>query len=66
MSLFTLFSSCLIIQSVLFTYRYVKTVPLVAHTLDVRRSQKLEMVKELNREKSRYRLEVEIGKSASL
>ncbi|CAN7015333.1 unnamed protein product [Brassica rapa subsp. trilocularis] len=49
-----------------FLDRYVKTVPLAAQTLDVRRSQKLEMVKELNREKARYRLEVEIGKSASL
>ncbi|XP_013585391.1 PREDICTED: chloroplast envelope membrane protein-like [Brassica oleracea var. oleracea] len=49
-----------------FLDRYVKTVPLAAHTLDVRRSQKLEMVKELNREKARYRLEVEIGKTPPL
>ncbi|ESQ54090.1 hypothetical protein EUTSA_v10025215mg [Eutrema salsugineum] len=49
-----------------FLDRYVKTVPLAAQTLDVRRSQKLEMVKELNREKARYRLEVEIGKSPPL
>lgn len=44
----------------------MNTVPLAAQTLDVRRDQKLEMVKELNREKARYRLEVEIGKSPSL
>uniref|UniRef100_M4E5H3 Uncharacterized protein n=1 Tax=Brassica campestris TaxID=3711 RepID=M4E5H3_BRACM len=43
----------------LFLARYVKTVPLVAHTLDVRRSQKLEMVKELNREKSSLELREE-------
>ncbi|KAJ0251787.1 Chloroplast envelope membrane protein [Hirschfeldia incana] len=49
-----------------FLDRYVKTVPLAAQTLDVRRSQKLEMVKELNREKARYRLEVEIGKTPPL
>ncbi|CAH2077401.1 unnamed protein product [Thlaspi arvense] len=49
-----------------FLDRYVKTVPLAARTLDVRRNQKLEMVKELNREKARYRLEVEIGKSPPL
>ncbi|KAL1210481.1 Chloroplast envelope membrane protein [Cardamine amara subsp. amara] len=49
-----------------FLDRYVKTVPLAAQTLDVRRSQKLEMVKDLNREKARYRLEVEIGKSPPL
>ncbi|XP_010438087.1 PREDICTED: chloroplast envelope membrane protein [Camelina sativa] len=49
-----------------FLDRYVKTVPLAAQTLDVRRNQKLEMVKDLNREKARYRLEVEIGKSPPL
>ncbi|XP_010525825.1 PREDICTED: chloroplast envelope membrane protein-like [Tarenaya hassleriana] len=49
-----------------FLDRYVKTVPLAAQMLDVRRSQKLEMVKEINREKARYRLEVEIGKSPPL
>ncbi|KFK29684.1 hypothetical protein AALP_AA7G165300 [Arabis alpina] len=49
-----------------FLERYVNTVPLAAQTLDVRRDQKLEMVKELNREKARYRLEVEIGKSPPL
>ncbi|XP_010527110.1 PREDICTED: chloroplast envelope membrane protein-like [Tarenaya hassleriana] len=48
------------------TFRYVKTVPLAAQMLDVRRSQKLEMVKEIKREKARYRLEVEIGKSPPL
>ncbi|VVB17310.1 unnamed protein product [Arabis nemorensis] len=49
-----------------FLERYVNTVPLAAQALDVRRDQKLEMVKELNREKARYRLEVEIGKSPPL
>ena len=33
--------------------RYVKTVPLAAQMLDVRRNQKLEMVKELKMEKVR-------------
>ena len=46
--------------------RYVKTVPLAAQIFDVRRNQKLEMVKELKMDKARYRLEVEIGKSPSL
>lgn len=46
--------------------RYVKTVPLAAQMLDVRKSQKLEMVKALKFEKARYRLEVEIGKSPPL
>ncbi|KAL0333636.1 UNVERIFIED_CONTAM: Chloroplast envelope membrane protein [Sesamum angustifolium] len=49
-----------------FLDRYVKTVPLAAQMLDVRRNQKLEMVKALNTEKARYRLEVEIGKSPPL
>lgn len=49
-----------------FLDRYVKTVPLAAQMLDVRRSQKLEMVKEIKLEKARYRLEVEIGKSPPL
>lgn len=43
--------------------RYVKTVPLAAEILDVRRHQKLEMVKELKIDKERYKFEVEIGKS---
>lgn len=46
--------------------RYVKTVPLAAQMLDVRRNQKLEMVKELKIEKARFQLEVEIGKSPPL
>lgn len=46
--------------------RYVKTVPLAAEMLDVRRSQKLEMVKQLKVEKARFRFEVEIGKSPPL
>jgi len=46
--------------------RYVKTVPLAAQMLDVRRSQKLEMVKELKTEKARLRFEMEIGKSPPL
>lgn len=49
-----------------FLDRYVKTVPLAAQMLDVRRSQKLEMVMELKTEQARYRLEVEIGKSPPL
>ncbi|XP_012079808.1 chloroplast envelope membrane protein [Jatropha curcas] len=49
-----------------FLDRYVKTVPLAAQMLDVRKSQKLEMVKELNTEKARLRFEVEIGKSPPL
>ncbi|KAI3443481.1 hypothetical protein Pfo_000146 [Paulownia fortunei] len=49
-----------------FLDRYVKTVPLAAQMLDVRKNQKLEMVKALNLEKARYRLEVEIGKSPPL
>ncbi|KAI3805597.1 hypothetical protein L1987_28119 [Smallanthus sonchifolius] len=46
-----------------FLDRYVKTVPLAAEILDVRKHQKLEMVKELKSEKERYKFEVEIGKS---
>lgn len=49
-----------------FLDRYVKTVPLAAQMLDIRRNQKLEMVKELKTEQARYRLEVEIGKSPPL
>ncbi|WZZ76508.1 hypothetical protein YC2023_087878 [Brassica napus] len=45
---------------------FLDRLPLASQTLDVRRSQKLEMVKELNREKARYHLEVEIGKSPLL
>lgn len=44
----------------------MKTVPLAAQMLDVRRNQKLEIVKELKNEKARFRLEVEIGKSPPL
>ncbi|KAF3437254.1 hypothetical protein FNV43_RR20007 [Rhamnella rubrinervis] len=49
-----------------FLDRYVKTVPLAAEMLDVRRHQKLEMVEKLKIEKARVRLEVEIGKSPPL
>ncbi|KAJ1299170.1 hypothetical protein BS78_01G511500 [Paspalum vaginatum] len=49
-----------------FLERYVQKVPLAAELLDVRRSQKLQMVKDLKIEKARYRLEVEIGKSPPL
>ncbi|CAD6209180.1 unnamed protein product [Miscanthus lutarioriparius] len=49
-----------------FLDRYVEKVPLAAELLDVRRSQKLHMVKDLNMEKARYRMEVEIGKSPPL
>jgi altered-inheritance-of-mitochondria protein 5 len=46
--------------------RYVKTVPLAAQMLDVRKNQKLEMIKEIKLEKARLKLEVEIGKSPPL
>ncbi|KAF5725974.1 chloroplast envelope membrane protein [Tripterygium wilfordii] len=49
-----------------FLDRYVKTVPLAAQMLDVRRNQKLQMVKDLKLEKSRLQFEVEIGKSPPL
>ncbi|KAF0929649.1 hypothetical protein E2562_023004 [Oryza meyeriana var. granulata] len=49
-----------------FLERYVQKVPLAAELLDVRRSQKLQMVKDINTEKARYRFEVEIGKSPPL
>ncbi|KAJ0984125.1 hypothetical protein J5N97_002481 [Dioscorea zingiberensis] len=49
-----------------FLDRYVKKVPLAAEMLDVRRHQKLEMIKALKVEKARFRLEVEIGKSPPL
>ncbi|MCL7045850.1 hypothetical protein MKW94_005445 [Papaver nudicaule] len=49
-----------------FLDRYVKTVPLAAEFFDVRRTQKLEMVKALKIERSSYRLEAEIGKSPPL
>ncbi|KAK3008769.1 hypothetical protein RJ639_015219 [Escallonia herrerae] len=49
-----------------FLDRYVKTVPLAAQILDVRRHQKLEMVEELKLERAKFRLEVEIGKSPPL
>lgn len=44
----------------------MKTVPLAAQMLDVKRHQKLEMVKELKVQKARFQLEVEIGKSPPL
>ncbi|KAK6944633.1 Chloroplast envelope membrane protein, CemA, partial [Dillenia turbinata] len=47
-------------------FQYVKTVPLAAKMLDVRKSQKLEMVEELKIEKARLRFEVQIGKSPPL
>ncbi|KAG6520650.1 chloroplast envelope membrane protein-like isoform X1 [Zingiber officinale] len=49
-----------------FLDRYVKTVPLAAKMLDVRRQQKLEMIDTLKLEKARLRLEVEIGKAPSI
>ncbi|KAL8135386.1 hypothetical protein AgCh_010142 [Apium graveolens] len=49
-----------------FLDRYVKTVPLAAQILDVRKHQKLEMIKELKLEKAKFKLEVEIGKSPPL
>lgn len=44
----------------------MKTVPLAAQMLDVRRYQKLEMIEELKIDKRRFELEVEIGKSPPL
>ncbi|KAK9930791.1 hypothetical protein M0R45_018102 [Rubus argutus] len=49
-----------------FLDRYVKTVPLAAEMLDVRRNQKLQMVDELKIERARFQLEMEIGKSPPL
>ncbi|XP_020527102.1 chloroplast envelope membrane protein [Amborella trichopoda] len=49
-----------------FVDRYVEKVPLAAALLDVRKSQKLEMIKTLKIEKARYRFEAEIGKSPPL
>lgn len=49
-----------------FLDRYVKTVPLAAKILDVRRQQKLEMMDTLKLEKARLRLEVEIGKAPAI
>ncbi|KAK6645695.1 hypothetical protein PHAVU_L001608 [Phaseolus vulgaris] len=49
-----------------FLDRYVKTVPLAAQMLDIRRYQKLEIVEELKTERGRFELEVEIGKSPPL
>ncbi|CAN0839015.1 Chloroplast envelope membrane protein [Linum grandiflorum] len=44
-----------------FLDRYVKTVPLAAEMLDVRKEQKLVMVKDLKMEKTRLRLEIDMG-----
>lgn len=44
----------------------MKTVPLAAQMLDVRRYQKLKIVEELRTERGRFELEVEIGKSPPL
>ncbi|KAG5002380.1 hypothetical protein JHK87_023452 [Glycine soja] len=49
-----------------FLDRYVKTVPLAAQMLDVRRYQKLQIIEELRTERGRFELEVEIGKSPPL
>ncbi|CAB4292347.1 unnamed protein product [Prunus armeniaca] len=49
-----------------FVGRYVKTVPLAAEMLDVRRNQKLQMVEELKIERARFHFEMEIGKSPPL
>ncbi|XP_058722338.1 chloroplast envelope membrane protein [Vicia villosa] len=49
-----------------FLDRYVKTVPLAAQLLDVRKSQKLEIIEGLKTLKGRFELEVEIGKSPPL
>jgi hypothetical protein len=55
-----------LLHRTLLNNRYVQKVPLAAELFDVRRSQKLQMVKDLKIEKARYRLEVEIGKSPPL
>ncbi|KAL2920445.1 Proton extrusion protein PcxA [Bienertia sinuspersici] len=47
-------------------HKYVKTVPLASELLDVRRDQKLEMVKEIHNEEARLRFEAEIGKAPPL
>lgn len=44
----------------------MKKVPLAAQMLDVRKYQKLEMIKTLKIEKARFRFEVAIGKSPPL
>lgn len=44
----------------------MKTVPLAAEILDVRRHQKLEMVNSLRVERGRFQLEAEIGRSPPL
>lgn len=49
-----------------FLDRYVKTVPLATEFFDVKRDQKLQMIKALKSEKARYQFEVEIGKSPPL
>lgn len=49
-----------------FLDRYVKTVPLAAEFFDVKKDQKLQMIKALKFEKARYQFEVEIGKSPPL
>ncbi|KAJ6804104.1 putative chloroplast envelope membrane protein [Iris pallida] len=49
-----------------FLGRYVEKVPLAAEMLDVRRHQKLEIVKALKVERARFQLEVEIGQSPPL
>eukprot|EP00897_Mesotaenium_endlicherianum_P001227 jgi/Mesen1/1131/ME000123S00296 len=44
-----------------FVHRWVETVPLAAKMLDVRESQKLEMVDRLKLERQRVRFEAEVG-----
>jgi hypothetical protein len=60
------FFSLLIGQANFCFARYVKTVPLAAQMLDVRRHQKLQIIEELRIERGRFELEVEIGKSPPL
>ncbi|XP_078439489.1 cemA-like proton extrusion protein-like protein [Wolffia australiana] len=45
---------------------YVEKVPLASQVFDVRRNQKLEMIKALKVEKARFRFEEEIGKAPPL
>lgn len=48
------------------TRRYVETVPLAAEVFDVRKTQKLKMIRELKLERQRVRFEAEIGKAPPL
>ena len=49
-----------------FLHRYVETVPLAAELLDLRETQKLNMVETLKTERQRVRFEAAIGKAPPL